>query len=137
MIDEYEKLVLPDENSGKDIIVEVNYEDNPATDQCKILKLTLPDIKNVFIKKEYLMSLMFAIGNAEEQRKSIPQRISHSRWYDTVVSVKATKDIRKDEKITFPIRISLPAYEEEVLGQGKSDGIKKLKEKRSEAGLII
>jgi len=80
---------------------------------------------------------MFAIGNAEEQRKSIPQRISHSRWYDTVVSVKATKDIRKDEKITFPIRISLPAYEEEVLGQGKSDGIKKLKEKRSEAGLII
>jgi len=137
MIDTYEKFAIPDEKNGKEIIIEVNWEDNPQTDQCKVLKLTLPKEKVVYVKKEFLNAMLFAVGNSEEQRKMIPQRVRHNRHYETVVSVQAKTDIRKGEKITFPIKISLPTYEEEVLGQGRPDGVRRLKEVKSASGLII
>ena len=67
------------------------------------------------------MAILFAIGNEAEQRKMIPQKLTRVKWYETVVSVKATKDIRKGENITFPIKITLPSVEEEVIREVKRE----------------
>lgn len=119
MINEYDKLRLID-SSGNDnhLLIEVNWnlEDN-ETNRCKILRLTYPDGKHAYVKKEHLLSFLFAIGKPEEQRALIPTKITRVRWYETVVGVTAKKDIRKGEKIRFPIKLSLPKIEDEVIGE--------------------
>ena len=65
--------------------------------------------------------MLFAIGNKEEQVKMIPQTIRRTKWYETVISVKAKKDIKKGEIITFPLKITLPTVEEEVVAEIKKE----------------
>lgn len=123
MISSYEKLRLPDENKLQDLILEVNW--NPydkKTNECKYVRVTAGG-KTSVIKKEHLNAALFAIGNEEEQRKMIPQIQRRSRWYETVVSVKANNDIKKGENITFPIKLTLPTFEEEVIAEVKKDVI--------------
>ena len=119
MITDYEKFKIVDESGkGKHLLMEVNWApENTETNQCKVLKLTYPNGEQAFVKKEYLNSMMFAIGSPAEQRKMIPQTITRTRWYETTVGVKATKDIRKGEMINFPVKFSMPAVEEEVIGE--------------------
>lgn len=122
MIDGHEKFRLKDMSGKNDLLIEVNWNpDNPEQNECKVLKFTYPDGKTAVVKKEYLMSVLFAIGNEAEQKKMIPQRVSRSRWYETIISVKATKDIRKGESMTFPLKITLPSEEEEIVGSLSKD----------------
>lgn len=114
MIDNYEKIRVPDENKKNDFFVEVNFD---KKDKCKVLRVTFPDGKQAFVKKEYLNAILFAIGNDEEQRQMIPTTVQQVRWYETVVSVKAKKDIHKGDNITFPIKISIPSPQEERLSK--------------------
>lgn len=116
---QYNKFRLEDQSGNlKDLIIEVNWnEKDPKTNECKVLKLTYPDGQQAYVKKEYLNSLLFVLGTAEEQKKMIPQTLTKVKWYETTVGVTATKDIRKGEKIVFPIKISLPAEREEVIGK--------------------
>ena len=123
MIENYEKFRISDLNKEKDFFIEVNYKDDPETNQCKILKITFPNKDVAYIKRDELMAFLFAIGRPEDQRKMIPQRIRRTRWYETVIGVKATKDIRKGEMMNFPIKISLPDVSEEVIGEIKKDYI--------------
>ena len=107
---------LPDKNGKYDWYLEVNWkDDDPTTNESKVLKVTSPEGHESFIDREHFMSFLFAIGREEDQRDMMPQKISRVRWYETVLSVKATKDIRKGEAIVFPIKISLPAEEKEVI----------------------
>lgn len=99
------------------LYIEVNWkEDDKKTNECKVLKLTFPDGKEAFMKREHLLSVLFAISKEEDQRKMIPQTVKKVRWYETVVSVKAKKDIHKGENITFPIKLTLPAEKTERIG---------------------
>ena len=124
MIKGYEKLRIPDETKKHDIIVEVNYNphDKSVTD-CKMIRFTVGGKASV-VKKEHLTAVLFAIGNEEEQRKMIPQIQTRSRWYETVVSVKAKKDIKKGEDLTFPLKLTLPTFSEEIIAEAKRDVIK-------------
>lgn len=125
MIDTHEAFKMKDISGKNDLLIEVNW--NPKDEKsngCKVLKLTYPDKTTAYIKKEYLNSVLFAIGNEEEQRKMIPQIMRRVRWYETVLSVKATKDIRKGEQITFPIKLSLPSEEKEIIDSLKKKGDK-------------
>lgn len=121
MIKRYEKFRLPDENKRKELLLEVNWAKDSKIDDCKILRLTFPNGDQMHLKKEYLNSVLFALGTAEEQRKMIPQRISRVKWYETVVSVKATQDIKRGEQVTFPIKLSLPSAEEEAIAEIKRE----------------
>lgn len=117
MIKHHEKFLMPDENKLKSFFIEVNWmSKDPKTNECKVLKVTFPNGDEVMLRKEYLAAVLFAIGTEEEQRNLIPQEITHNRWYETTVSVKAKKDIHKGEEITFPIKLSLPALKEEKVG---------------------
>ena len=122
MIKGHEKFRVLSEGEGKDFFIEVNW--NPKDEKitgCKILKVIFPNRDITYMKKEHFMAILFAIGNEEEQRKMIPQKLTRVKWYETVVSVKATKDIRRGENLTFPIKITLPAVEEEVVGDIKRE----------------
>jgi len=121
MIDGHEKFQLKSEGEGSPWFIEVNWQDDPKTNQCKILKITFPNGDTSFIKKEHLLAVLFAIGSESEQQKMIPQKLTRSKWYETVLSVKATKDIRRGESIIFPVKITLPAVEEEVIKEMKKD----------------
>ena len=123
MIEKYDKFRISDLNKEKDFFVEVNYKDDPEINQCKILKITFPNKDVAYVKRDQLMAFLFAIGRPEDQRKMIPQRIRRTRWYETVIGVKATKDIRKGEMMNFPIKISLPDVSEEVISEIKKDYI--------------
>jgi hypothetical protein len=122
MLTTHEQLRVPDENKENDLILEVNW--NPKDDKtnnCKMIRVVLPDGKVAMIRKEHLVAVLFAMGNEEEQRKMIPQTLHHVRWYETILSVRAKKTIEKGELITFPIKLSLPSLEQEALGQIKKD----------------
>jgi len=132
MITGHEKFRLTDLGKKNDFTIEVNYkgDEDAETNECKILKITFSDGKECYIEKEKLNSVLFAIGTAAEQRQMIPQVIRRSRWYETVISVKAKKDIRKGEDITFPLKITLPTEEEAVIAEIK-------REQRNKSTILI
>jgi hypothetical protein len=119
MIEGHERMRLMDEKNNNHLTVEVNWKDDAEINECKLLKLTYPDGKTAFIKKEYFLSFLFAIGNREEQMKMVPQKIQRMKWYETTVGVKALKDIKKGEMINFPIKLSIPVSEEEIIAEIK------------------
>jgi len=120
MLTEYQKFQLPDQSNENNITAEVNYSEDPDVNECKIIRFTLPDGKKMYVKREHLNQILFAIGKAEDQRKMIPQKIRTVHWFETVLGVKATKDIRKGEMINFPIKASVPCtYVKELIGEAK------------------
>lgn len=135
MLETHQKFRMMDLGKKNNFFIEVNWEpENEKINQCKVLKVTFPNQDSAFIERKHLLELVFAIGKPEHQRKLIPQTIKRVRWYETVVGVKATKDIAKGETINFPIKLSLPDIHEEVIGSlGKrllNKGLSKLKLKK-------
>lgn len=126
MIKSHEKFRLADISKKHEFFAEVNWnEKDEAVNHCKLVRFTFPDGTQATIPKEHLMAMLFAMGNEAEQMKMIPQKLTYNKWYETVVSVVAKADIAKGEKLTFPIKISLPASEEDIVGRvGGQRGIK-------------
>lgn len=125
MIEGHEKFRIGGEKNGgiigDEFYIEVNFD---GDDKCERLKITFPDGKFSIIRKEHLNAILFAIGTEAEQRKMIPQVERRSRWYETHIEVVAKKNIKKGEKISFPLKITLPTFEEEVIAEAKRDVIK-------------
>ena len=119
MLQGYYKFRLPDKSKKNDFYAEVNWKEDESIESCQIIRFTFPDGKQAYLERKLLNEMLFAIGRKEDQRKMIPQKMTRVRWYETVVSVKAKKDIHKGENITFPIKISLPSVEEEVISEIK------------------
>jgi hypothetical protein len=113
MIDEHQKFRFVDENKNNEFFLEVNWTKDVTP--CKVVKFIFPNGEESLVKREHLMGVLFVMGNPSEQKKMIPQTIQKVRWYETVVGVKAKADIKKGEVINFPIKLSLPSLEEEVL----------------------
>ena len=123
MLTEHEKFIL---GENEKFFAEINW--NPSdedTNNCKVVKFTFPDGKQSYVKKKNLIEILFAMGSPEEQVKMIPQKLIRTRWYETVVGVKAKRNIGKGEMINFPIKLSLPDREEEIIGNRKV-GIQKI-----------
>ena len=117
MLNTHEKFLFDDKRNK--FFAEINWEDNQETNECKIIKFTFPDGKDCYVPKKLLIEMLFAIGDKEEQMKMIPQKISRSKWYETVISVKVNKRIEKGELLIFPLKITLPTVEEEVVAEIK------------------
>jgi hypothetical protein len=122
MLKSHEKFHMLDVSKQHDFWIEANFkEDDEATNEGKILKFTFPDGKISYIKRDDLNQILFSIGTPADQRKMIPQTLTKVKWYETVLSVKANKDIRKGEQITFPIKLTMPATEEKIVGEVKGN----------------
>ncbi len=121
MITNHAKARFVDENKTSEFFAEVNWKKDPKTRDAQLIRFTFPDGKSAIIKKEALLSFLFTLGTGEEQRKIIPQLITRSRHYETVVSVEAKHDIKKGEKLTFPLSLSLPTLSEELAAEAKRE----------------
>lgn len=117
MIQSHEKFRLLDEQKENTFFAEVNWSNDDKVKDCKLIKFTFPDGKISVIKRDQLHSILFAISKEEQQRELVPQVQTDVEWYETVVGVKATKNIAKGEMMNFPIKISLPARQREVIGK--------------------
>ncbi len=121
MLKAYNKLRVPDENKSQDVLLEVNWNaSDKSSNECKLIRITMGD-KTALVKKEHFYSLLFAMGTEEQQRKIVPEVKKTTRWYETVITVKAKKDIKAGEDLTFPLKLTLPTVEEEVIGQMKEE----------------
>ena len=126
MIKHFEKFQLIDEAGKNNLIIEVNWNpEDDDTNNCKILKLTYPDGTNAYVKKEYLNSLLFVIGTAEEQQKMIPQKLTTVRKYSTVLGITAKQDIKKGEEIKCAVEIDLPAVVSDIISEARGDKVTK------------
>ena len=111
-------LVAPD-LASQDIKWEVNWNLNDKlTNQCKVIKMTLPDGSVKFVSRKVLLEILFAIGKPEDQQKMIPQTLETIHHYKTVLGIKATSDISKGQMINFPVELSVPcaALQQDVIG---------------------
>ena len=120
MLRSHEKfnIVNPDMGSTG-MFWEVNWNpEDKNTNQCKVVKMTLPDGKEIFVSRKILLEVLFAIGKPEDQRNMIPQTLETIHHYKTVLGIKATKEIAKGEMINFPIELSVPcaALQQDVIG---------------------
>ncbi len=116
MITHYEKFRLIDENKENEFTAEVNW--NPKdkdSNESKLVKFTFPDGRTAIIKREHLLGMLFAISAEDEQRKMIPQKITRVRNYETVLGIKASKDIYKDEMINVRVKIPINLGEDEII----------------------
>ena len=125
MITGHEKFKLFDEVKGRgnNFFMTVNWkgEKDEETNNCKLIKFTFPDGKECLIKKEHLNAVLFAIGTAAEQMQMIPQKLTKVRWYETILGITATKDVKKGEKLIFPIKLSMPTEEQEAISKVNID----------------
>ena len=127
MIKSNEKFRIFNTEEREIFKVEVNWEDKELTNKCKVLRIIFPDGKVEYVKKEVLLGLLVSIGKSNEIEQIMPLKTRRMKWYETTLGVKATKDIKKGEMISFPVKLELPATEEELLGL----------KKRSASGLVI
>lgn len=121
MIRSHQSFRFADRGTGLEFFAEVNWN---GADDCKRVRFTFPNGDKVVIERDALNAMLFAIGTPEDQRKMIPEVRTTNRHYETIVGVKATKDIKRGEEIVFPISLTLPTFEEEVIAEAKRDVLK-------------
>ena len=113
-----EKFRIIDKNNrSTGIVLEVNWSPkDDKTNKCQIIKLTY-DGKEYFVDRNLFLEFVFAIGRPEDQQKMIPQTITNVKWYETILGIKATKDIHKGEMINVPIKLTLPTQERDTISE--------------------
>ncbi len=116
MLKGYEKMELPDKSKHRNVKFEVNW--NEDVNDCKAVRVTI-DGKSAVIDTKYLNSFLFMIGDPESQKKMIPQKTKNVRHFSKVVTIEATKDIPKGQKIHIPVEISVPSEEEFIISSLK------------------
>ncbi len=120
MLKNHEKFRLIDENKQNEFFIEVNRNPkDPKSNDCQLVIFVHPGGTETTVKREHLMSMIFAMGTEDQQRHLIPQKISQVRFLKTTLGIKATKDIQKGEMINIPVELKLPSIEEEVIGSIK------------------
>lgn len=119
MISDHQKFRVPDLNGKNHITAEVNWDEkDPATNQCKVIRMTTEGGEKLYVKREDLNQILFAIGDPDSQKQLIPQTLETVHWRETVLGIRAIKDIKKGEMINFPIKISFPCTNtREVIGE--------------------
>ena len=121
MLKSHQSFRFSDKGTGKEFFAEVNWA---GFDNCEKVRFTFPNGDKVVIPRDALNAMLFAIGKPEDQMKMIPEVQTTNRHYETVVSVKAKKRIEAGEEIVFPISLTLPTMEEEIIAEAKKDVLK-------------
>ncbi|MFZ2151789.1 MAG: hypothetical protein WAV09_01630 [Minisyncoccia bacterium] len=119
MIHEYQKMQLPDEAKAHDIVVEVNWNiKDVKSNECQLIRFTFPNGDTALVKREHLNQVLFSIGDPEDQRKLLPQKIETVHHQVMNLKVKAKQDIKKGEEIILrEIALSVPcSIAREVVG---------------------
>ncbi len=115
MLNENETFKVKDVSGKNPMSVEVNWRpDDEATNECKVLRIKMGK-EEAYIAIGDLRTILFATSSAEEQRKMMPMQMVTQRRYQTMLGVKADKDIKKGEMVNFKVDIPLPPIEKEIM----------------------
>lgn len=122
--DQKQRLVLPD-SSGKsnDIIADINW--NEASKQ-KYIRFTMGD-KVAIVKKDYVMTILFMLGNAREQDAIISPFVKQTRVtkFTKLIGITPDQDIRKGQPINVLLEFTLnPETNVITIGKGSKFGLK-------------
>ena len=100
MLTQHAKFRFEDKARKNNFIAEVNWDENdPNTNDSKIIKFQFPNGDVSFVKREDLNQFLFVIGTQEDQIKMIPQKLTTVRTHEGLVTMKAKKRIEKGEDI--------------------------------------
>ena len=103
--------------SGNPMSIEVNWRpEDEETNNCKVLRIKVGD-KESYLATGDLRTILFAISDKEEQKKMMPLQMITQRKWNTVLGIKAHKNIKKGEMVNFSVDIPLPPIEEEIMYQ--------------------
>ena len=111
--------------SGETVEVEINWSDNLKVKDCGLVRFKVGD-EEVELQRNDLASLMMLLGNAEEQKKMMPMKLTKVRKLERMLTFEwqASKDYKKGEKVTVKAPwIDTATDVEEVL----QDAVKNLK----------
>lgn len=141
MIVDHEAFFLGEDGEHQ-FLFEVNWDkSNSATNECKLVRVTYPAKPKenetqyvTYIKREHLNSMLFAMGNEEEQRKMVPYRQQIVRTIETTLGIKAKKDIKKGEMINVPVKLDIPLDMREKIGFERE---KFAKQNEKKSGIIV
>lgn len=61
-----------------------------------------------------IRTILFALSDTKAQRDMLPIQMVTQRKYQTVLGIKADRDIKKGEMINFKVDIPLPPIEKEI-----------------------
>ena len=104
MIKESRKLNVQDmSGKGKDLELLVNW--TSVVKDCKYIQFKIGQEKCV-IKKEHFLYLSFLIADDAEQDKIIVAELTNVQNRNTIITIQATKDIKKGEELNIPVTIS-------------------------------
>ena len=110
MIEEQNKVTLPDQSGKNDMMVEMNV--TQATKDC--VKITI-DGKSSFIKIEDLYGMIFVICSEEQQLNMMPVRQTTIRKLVRWHTVEVKKDMKRGERIVVKCETDVPMTVEEGL----------------------
>ena len=117
MITEPEQFRVTDLSGKNALVIDVNFKpDDESMNECKVLRVTIGD-KESFIAVGDLRAVLFAISAPEQQRKMLPLNMVTQRRYNTMLGVKAERNIKKGEMINFKVDIPLPPMEQEIMNE--------------------
>ena len=104
MIREHRRFSIQDTSGrGNDIEMEVNWNKQVAGN--KFIKFQLAG-KEAIISYNHLWTLLFMTANEKQQEDMLPTKTERVRIYNTLVDIKAKKDIKKGDTIRIPMSIS-------------------------------
>jgi len=113
--------------SGKrnDIIFEINW--NSVSSKNRLLRITMGD-KTAVVTKDNLWSILFMLGNADEQDKLVSPFVKQTKVqkFFKMIGITAMKDVKKGEMLTVPIEFTLnPMSGQVIIGKGNINALRK------------
>ena len=117
MIEESQKFDLKDLSGKKKCSI---FADPKKTVVDGVEDFTLDSLRFRIGDEEAIFSLgdirtiLFALSDNKAQRDMLPIQMVTQRKYQTVLGVKADRDIKKGEMVKFKVDIPLPPIEKEI-----------------------
>lgn len=94
------------------LLIEVNWE--PSVIPCKKIRITLGSYEQIIDHDEFF-SMMFLFGNEAEQERNIKITETEMRIVERMISVRAQKDMKTGEVLSFPYKYAIPESEYQKL----------------------
>ena len=91
----------------------VEVPDGEPTYTLETVEIEIDD-KKAIIALGDLRSIIFGLSDPKAQRDLLPIQMVTQRRYQTVLGVKASKNIKKGEMVNFKVDIPLPPIEKEI-----------------------
>lgn len=105
---------IPDKSGHLKITGVARHEEGKKPD---VIELEVNKAGKAIVSIKDMNQILFALSDREDQMKLTPLTQQPVHWRKTMLGVTATKDVKKGERLNFPIEISFPCTNmREIMG---------------------